>query len=65
MKSIDLFQPQRATHLKVLLVPLLLDVLMSEWDGVDQSVAQFAGILCCGAISGSLQFEKIDTKMYL
>lgn len=44
---------------------LLLDMLMSKGDGVDQSITQLAGILCCRAISWSLQFEKIDRKMYL
>lgn len=53
------------THLEVLLVPLLLDVLMSKWDGVNQSITQLAGVLGCRATSWSLQFEKIDRKIYL
>lgn len=44
---------------------LLLDVLMSRRDGVDQSITQLAGVLGCRVISWSLQFEKIDRKMYL
>lgn len=45
--------------LKVLLVPLLLDVLMSKRNGVNQSIAQFAGILCCRAVSWS-PFQPVD-----